>query len=231
MSSTLQLLAPDLWVRHYPLKVLGTDHGRTVTLIRLASGRTILHSMAPFTPEDIAEIRTLGEPGWLVEAMLLHDTYAKEGRALFPDLPFLAPEGFSEVEKFPTLPLGTVPPEWQGEVDVIEVRGAPRLREMVMVHRASRTLIVADLIFNFRSDEQGWNRFFHRWIAGFRRYPGMSRVFRAFISDRPAFEASLQEILTADFDRIIVGHGEVIETNGKALLRRAMQDAGFLKEG
>ena len=35
-------------------------------------------------------------------------------------------------------------------------------------------------------------------------------------------------LLTADFDRIIVGHGRVIERDGKALLRRALEDAGLL---
>ena len=53
-----------------------------------------------------------------------------------------------------------------------------------------RTLIVADLIFNFRADERGWNRFFHRYVAGFQRYPGMSRIFRVCISDRASFCAT-----------------------------------------
>jgi hypothetical protein len=35
-------------------------------------------------------------------------------------------------------------------------------------------------------------------------------------------------VLAADFDRIIVGHGRVIERDGKPLLRRALGDAGVL---
>ena len=100
------------------------------------------------------------------------------------------------------------------------------LKEHAMLHLPSRTLIVADLVFNFRPEEKGWDRFFHRYLAGFKRYPGMSRVFRLCIKDRAAFRASMAKILEWDFDRIIVGHGEVIENNGKALLRRALADAG-----
>ena len=103
---------------------------------------------------------------------------------------------------------------------MIELRGAPRLQEHVFIHRPSRTLIVADLIFNFRQDERGWNRLFHRYIGGFKRYPGMSRIFRLCISDRHAFHASLKQILESDFDRVIVGHGEVIESDGKVALGR-----------
>ena len=221
-------VAENLWVLHYPLSVLGTHHGRTVTVIRLKSGKLVLHSMAPFTAEDVDAIRGLGSPGWLLEAMLLHDTYAQEGRAAFPAVPFLAPPGFSSVVNFPTLPLVPPPPEWAEEIVVIPLQGVPKLDEHVILHRPSRTLIVADLIFNFREDERGWDRFFHRWIAGFSRYPGMSRIFRLFISNRALFRASLATVMELDFDRIIPGHGEIIDGQGKSLLQRGLKDAGIL---
>ena len=224
----MRQLADRLWIERYPLSVLGTDHGRTVTILRLRSGQVIVHSMAPFSAADLAEIRCLGEPMWLVEAMMLHDTYAREGRAAFPDAIFLAPPGFSGAVNFPTSRLVPPPREWVNEIDVIELRGAPRLQEHVFIHRPSRTLIVADLIFNFRQDEGGWNRLFHRYIAGLKRYPGMSRLFRLCISDRKAFHTSLCQILEFDFDRVIVGHGDVIESDGKVALRRALTDAKLL---
>ena len=221
----MQQLAENLWIKKYPLKVLGTDHGRTVTIMRLPSGKLIVHSMAPFSDTDATGIRSLGDPGWLVEAMMLHDTYAREGADRFPGVPFLAPNGFSEVVKFSTLPLLPSPPEWADEIEIIELQGAPKLKEHVFLHRPSRTLIVADLIFHFRSDETGWNRFFHRYIAGFKRYPGMSRIFRICIADRAAFRRSLDRVFSTDFDRIIVGHGDLIESGGKAALRQALEDA------
>jgi hypothetical protein len=227
----VQTLAQNLWLLRYPLTVLGTQHGRNVTVIRLSSGRTILHSMAPFTDADAAAIRALGSgsgPGWLVEAMLLHDTYAREGARVFPDVPFLGPPGFDKVTGLTVQPLLPAPPEWQGEVDVIAIEGAPKLNEHVFIHRPSRTLIVADLIFNFPSDERGWNRIFHRYIAGLWRYPATSRIFKFCVSDRKAFRTSIAHILQQDFDRIITGHGEVIESNGKALLQRALSDAGLV---
>ena len=224
----MRQLADNLWIKRYPLSVLGTDHGRTVTILRLTSGKVIVHSMAPFSATDLAEIRCLGEPVWLVEAMMLHDTYAREGRAAFPAAIFLAPPGFSDVVGFPTSRLVPPPGEWANEVEVIQLRGSPRLQEHVFIHRPSRTLIVADLIFNFRQDERGWNRLFHRYIGGFKRYPGMSRIFRLCISDRHAFHASLNQVLESDFDRVIVGHGGVIESDGKVALRRALMDAKLL---
>jgi hypothetical protein len=88
-----------------------------------------------------------------------------------PGVPFLAPDGLNEVVKFPTLPLLPAPAEWADETDVLELHGA-QLKEHVFIHKASRTLVVAELIFNFRADENGWSRFFHRYIAGFNlRHP------------------------------------------------------------
>jgi hypothetical protein len=227
-SAEIKQLAENLWIKRYPLSVLGTEHGRTVTILRLSSGKVIVHSMAPFSAADLAEIRRVGEPTWLVEAMMLHDTYAREGKNAFPDAIFLAPSGFGGVVNFPTSPLVPPPAEWVSELDVIELQGAPRLKEHVFIHRSSRTLIVADLVFNFRPDERGWNRFFHRHIVGLTRYPGVSRIFRMCIANREAFRASLDAMLKTDFDRVIVGHGEVIESAGKAALRRALTDARLL---
>lgn len=224
----MNALAPDLWTLHYPLSVLGTRHGRTVTVMRLSSGKLVIHSMAPFSKADVAAIRELGEPGWLVEAMLLHDTYAAEGRERFPGVPFLGPPGFGEIVKFPVQPLLPLRSWWSDEIRVIQLKGAPKLEEHVFLHVPSRTLIVADLIFNFRPDEEGWDRFFHRNIAGFKRYPGVSRIFKWFVTDKVAFRESLAELLEWDFDRIIPGHGEVIESGGREKLWQAMVDAKFL---
>lgn len=220
-------IAANLWVIHHPLSVLGTNHGRTTTVMRLSNGKLIVHSMAPFTAQDLAGIQAAGEPAWLVEAMLQHDTYAAKGKEHFPTLPFLGPPGFSEVVKFPVLSLLPPPEQWAGQIEVVRVQGAPKLEEHAFLHIASRTLIVADLVFNFPENEKGWDRFFHRHIAGFKRYPGMSRIFKWFVNDREAFRQSVREILELDFDRIIPGHGEIIETSGKEELRKAMEGAGF----
>ncbi len=80
---TWRQLSDDAAVMSFPWCTLGIDFKRNVTLLRLSDGRVVIHSTAPFTGEDIAAIRRFGEPAWLVEATLMHDTFAKEGRAAF----------------------------------------------------------------------------------------------------------------------------------------------------
>ena len=103
----------------------------------------------------------------------------------------------------------------------------PSLQEHVVFHRPSRTLIVADLVFNFGPDVSAWTRFLVLCAVGARHQPGMSRPFRWAIKDKAAFQRSLQALMRWDFERVIVGHGDMIETEGKRRLAEALEAAGF----
>ncbi len=222
-----QSLAPDLWLLQYPLKMLGANFGRNVTIIRLSSGKLIIHSTAPFAGADVIAINRLGEPKWMVDTLLRHDTFAKRGRHAFPAVRYLAPEGFSTDLAFPTAPLTPPPAEWSEEVAVARVEGAPEFGEIVMLHRPSRTLIVADLIVNFSGEQKLLAKLFLRIATvGGKHNPGMTVPFKKAIKDEAAYAASLRAILAWDFDRIVVGHGTPLETHGKEKLRATLQNAG-----
>src|SRR5207248_8989420 len=89
-------IADDVMLMSFPWRTLGIDFMRNVTLLRLADGRVIVHSTAAFTEQDIAAIRRFGEPGWLVEATLIHDTFAKQARSALPNIPVSGSGGFRE---------------------------------------------------------------------------------------------------------------------------------------
>lgn len=222
----MQQVTDDLWVLRYPFALLGMPMGRTVTVIRLRSGDLVIHSTGSFTASDITAIRLLGRPGWLVEATLSHDTFAIAGRNAFPGATYLAPEGFP-VPGGTALSLQTIPPSWEDELEVLPLEGMPLVREHVFFHKPTRTLIVADLVFNFGAGSSAWMRRFFRVAGGIRSYPGMRRLFKLLIRDRVAFASSLQRLMQWDFDRLIVGHGEIIETDAKARVAMALAARGF----
>src|SRR5688572_12680974 len=91
-------IAPSLYEITYPLSIIGAQLGRRVTIIRLPSGKLIIHSTGPFTGQDIAAIKSLGSPAWLIDVTLNHDTFADIGRAAFPEIPNGVPDGFIEVD-------------------------------------------------------------------------------------------------------------------------------------
>jgi len=226
-SVGLQPIAENLWAIAYPLKMLGADLRRNVTIIRLRTGRLVIHSSAPFSPEDVAGIRALGEPGWILDGLLRHDTFAQQGRKAFPEIPYLAPYGFSDAVGFLTVPIIPAPIEWDAELLAHEIQGMPETRDTALLHVPSRTLILTELIFNFGDDEPLWTELLLRVAVGGKHHPGMSRPFKMGVKDHDAFQQSLSTILAWDFDRIIVGHGDMIERDGKAILRNALEAAGF----
>lgn len=228
MTTEFHEVADAVWVRAYPLQVAGADLRRNTTVIRLASGKTVIHSTAPFSPTDVEAIRTLGEPGWIVDTLLRHDTFAAEGREAFPEIPYLAPPGFSKDLDFPTGSLLPAPEEWSGALEVIRVMGAPAMDEHVVFHKPSRTLIVADLVMNFGPHEPWWTEIMLKAAAvGGHHTPGISRLYRASVEDEVAFRESLAEVLALDFDRVIVGHGDMIGANARALVVDALREVGF----
>ena len=219
----MRQLTESIALLPFPLRVAGCDLGRNVTVIRLASGKLVIHSTAPFTNENVAEIAALGDPGWLVEATNFHDTCAGAGRAAFPGIPYLAPPGFPGADDAD--PLVPPPPEWGEELEVVPLEGMPRIREHAFFHRPSATLILGDLFFNLRPT--GWTRFFLRALSGLKSYPGMSRLFRFMIKDKDAFRSSLDRLRALPFERIVVAHGEPIENDPRAAFEAALEPHGF----
>jgi hypothetical protein len=213
-------LADDVVLLQFPWRVLGIDFARNVTLLRLADGRLLIHSTAPFSPEDVAAIRSFGEPAWLVEATRMHDTFSREGRAALPLVPYLAPHGFPDAT-----PLQPPPGDWNGEIDVLEICGV-RTHEHAFFHRRSRTLVVADLIFCFPPETTGWARFFVRHVMRLPRLSGTSAFFRRMIRDPRAFRASVKQLLSWDFERVVVAHREPLEEEAKSAITSALRTPG-----
>ncbi len=220
-------IADDVVVMSFPLRAFGIDFRRNVTLLRLADGRVVVHSTAPFTQKDVAAIRRFGEPAWLLDATLLHDTFVKDGRAALPALPYLAPNGFEKASGVAAQPLDPPPSAWSGEIDAVKIEGTKK-NEHALFHRRSRTLVVADLFFSFPAQTRGWARFFARHIM---RLPaqlfGVSVFFRLMISEKQVFTRSVRTLLDWDFERIVLAHFEPLETAAKPAVESALREAGF----
>ena len=222
----MKQLAENLWLLRYPLTLLGADLNRNVTVMRLGTGDLVIHSTGPFTPEDVAAISALGKPRWIMDVMARHDTFAKEGRAAFPEATYLAPEGFSQTVGFPTEPLLNQL-EWNDEIEVQTLDGVPSMKEHVVFHRPSRTLIVADLLFDFGPDAPTWTHALMFLAVGAKHDPGMARSMRLTVKSKGALRSSLARMMEWDFDRLIVGHGDEIDTGAKPRVAEALAAVGY----
>jgi len=219
----LRELAEDLWVVERPQRFYGLEVGARMTVMRLADGSLLLHSPLSLDPQLRGELNTLGSVRFVVAPNRFHHLYAGDVLRAYPQARLWVAPGVER--KRPDLAfvgvLGDQPPaEWKDEVDQVFFRGRPFESEVAFLHRASRTLMLCDLAFNFGPRAPAATRLVMRLFGGYGSFT-TTRLCPFLIRDRPAAQHSLERIMSWDFDRVIVAHGEVLESGGHAALRAA----------
>jgi hypothetical protein len=191
-------------------------------VIRIGDGGLILHSPGPLTPELRRELDALGRVAYVVVPKA-HGRFAAEASRSYPEARVLAapePSRRRASLAFHGSLADSPPAAWQGRVESHRVRGF-RLQEVVLFHRPSRTLVLTDLCFHVRRSPSAVARGFFRANGVWQRF-GPSRLIRRLaVSDHAALQGSIDHILGWDFERIVPGHGDVLEHGGRDALRKA----------
>jgi len=214
----LTALADDLWVAARPLPIFVGDIGARMTVVRLRDGSLWLHSPVALDDELRADLDALGPVRWLVGPSKFHHLFLAEFARAYPEATLCAAPGLEEKRKdlaFEIILDGPAPVDWRKDLAMELFAGAPLMNEIVFLHRPSRTLILTDLAFNVRRGAANKAWFFH-WLVGATGHFGPHRIARFGIRDHRAAWKSVQRILEWDFDRVIVSHGEVLESGGRA---------------
>lgn len=130
-------------------------------------------------------------------------------------------------------PVTAIDAEFDREFDY-EFVHAHSNKEIVFHHKPTRTLIEADLMFNYPSTEQyskagedPRSGIFTKLFGFFTKTQGTAQkraIWYAMSSgDRTGFARSMAKIDKWDFDRIIPCHGDVIEKGGKGIFQSIME--------
>jgi hypothetical protein len=214
-------LAEDLWTAERPQKFYGLPVGTRMTVIRLSRGRLLLHSPVALDSELCAELDAIGRVCYAVAPNRLHHLYAGAVAQRYPEARLWVAPGLGH--KRPDLAFEAVlgdqaPEEWGQEVGQVFFRGRPYENEVVFFHRASRTLLLCDLAFNFGPRTAAPTRLLMKLLRSYGCF-GPSKLDPLLIRDRDAARRSLERILAWDFDRVVVAHGEVLERGGREALR------------
>ena len=226
--SPLEGLAPNLWIATRALPILVGDIGTRMTVIRLADGSLFLHSPVTLDAATRAALDSLGPVRHVIAPSKAHSLFAAGYKPAYPDARLYGAPGLAE--RKPALGIDAVlgdesPPAWRDEIEQHVFRGAAVLNEVVFFHRATRTLLLTDLAFNVPHGRTAGARVFH-WLVGTEGRFGPHRLVRLGIRDHAAARRSLERILAWDFDRVVVTHGDVLESGGKARLREAFAFLG-----
>ncbi len=230
MTEALRMLAPGLWVAERPLPLVVGDIGARMTVIRLGDGGLFVHSPVRLDDATRRAVDDLGPVRAVVAPSKVHHLFAGEWAAAYPEAAVYGAPGLAA--KRPALRLNAeltddAPAAWRDEIAQHVFRGAPVQNEVVFLHRATRTLVLTDLAFNVPADRTAGARLFYGLVGAAGRF-GPHRIVRLGIRDKRAARASVDAILAWDFDRIVVSHGDVLETGGHARFADAF---AFLRRG
>jgi len=220
-QAPLGQLAQNIWIAERRQRFYGLEVGTRMTVIRLADGSLLLHSPVLLTPELRRELDAIGRVCFAVAPNRVHHLHAGEVAEAYPGAQLWVAPGLER--KRPDLVFVAVlgdeaPAPWKGEVDQVFFRGRPYENEVVFFHRASRTLILCDLAFNFGPRAAAPTRLLMKLLRSYGHF-GPSKLDPLLIRDRRAARESLERILAWDFDRVVVAHGDVLESGGRDALR------------
>jgi hypothetical protein len=234
--NTLKRVVDNVWIVDGPVIRFGMPWPKfpfptRMTVVRLSSGDLFVHSPTPLTPSLRAEVERQGRVRFIIGPNRIHYWWIPEWKAAFADADIhLAPRIGEQARgriAFKTNSLAAARGyPWDAEIATLPIPGS-HMTEVEFFHRASRTLILTDLIENFEPEKVG--ALFLRlltWIGGVSPpQGGLPRDLRLNFTWRHKEElrAAAKTMLGWNPERIIIAHGRWYDGNGAAELRRVFQ--------
>jgi hypothetical protein len=226
----LQQFGTELWIAEGPnVRDMGLLFTTRMTIVRLHDGSVWVESPVPVAPEIIDQIQSLGSVKYAVACTPRHTWRLKHWHALFPDAQLWAPGGKSLPTKPAPTPLNdiftdTPSEEWAEDLEQLAFRGSFALKEVLFMHMRSRTLILGDLVqVNPMLKGKPIRNLVFRLLGAAVPNGGVARDIRLSFQRRELARKSLDRLLSWDFDRIVISHGECVTSNAKAFIEEAFR--------
>ncbi|KAI0634776.1 hypothetical protein C8Q77DRAFT_1054843 [Trametes polyzona] len=230
-------VAPDLWTFSRPFTLLGLfPVGGRSTAIKLTTGDVWILASTPLTDETKEKLAELGQVKYIVAGNSFHHLFLKQYKDAYPAAKAIGPEDLNAKKaaegwqldaavfsaKSPDTVFG-----FEDEVEHCYFSGFGN-KDIAFYHKASKTVIAADLLMNNPPREQyskstkspksrllaamspsGWQL---RWFIWMKE------------KDKAAMIRDAKKVYSWDFVRYIPCHGvslDVIETNAKEAWKAA----------
>ncbi|KAF1970850.1 hypothetical protein BU23DRAFT_590963 [Bimuria novae-zelandiae CBS 107.79] len=216
------------------------------TIVRLQNGSLAVFSPVALTEDVKQKVAELGEVKYIAALDIEHHIFLGPWHAAYPNAAVMGPEGLPEKRKkqnnepvpfahvfSKSNPVTSIDADFDREFDY-EFVPAHANKELVFIHKPTRTLIEADFLFNYPSIEQysktndnPQSGLLTKLFGYFTKTQGTAQKrfvwYAMSASDRAGFARSASKINEWDFDRIIPCHGDVIESGGKGIYQRIME--------
>ncbi len=223
----LEKTGENIWIYNGPkVQFYGVPFPTRMTVILLNNKKLWIHSPEKMNPQLKLEIDQLGEVGYLVSPNKLHHLFVEEWIAAYPQAKNYATKGLIKKRsdiKFDKALSDIAENDWKGEIEQLIFKGSLVMEEAVFFYKASKTIILTDLIENFTAETlTGWQRRLAKF-AGILAPNGKAPIdYRAsFFMGKQQARESLAVMQSWDVENVIMSHGECVFGEGKAFLERA----------
>ena len=249
----IRRITPDVIAFSTPFLRFGRIKiGGRGTVVKLQSGNLAVFSPTALTDTVRKELSGFGngEIKYITALDQEHHIFLEPWHRAFPTATVIGPEslpGLRDKQQYFKIPHEnwilfrkaekgrlSVSEEFDREFDMEFVSGHAN-QELVFNHKASKTLIEADLMFNLPATEQfsraainAQDGFLTKLFCGINNTKGEAKWQKRLLwyalssGDRKGFNESIGRIAKWDFERIVPCHGDVIEKNGKNVYNTVM---------
>lgn len=218
----MKAIDENIWVVETDFQFLGNNVGNRMTVIKLPSGKLLLHSPTRFSQEIASQLKALGQVGFIITPNNFHGLFSDDWLNAFPDATHYSAKRKTN-GTFKSLS-ESINDELESAIKVININGIPKLNEYAFIHIPSNTLILTDLAFNF--DKQLctklslWSKLLYRLNDCYQKF-GPSKLMRTMIESTEDLGKSIDEIKHYPLERIIVSHGNILEQEALATFSQA----------
>ncbi len=224
----IQAFAINVWiVDGSRVRDMGVMFKTRMTIVKLSDGSLWVDYSVTVLLETLKGITEMGLVRYLVAATLRHVWRLEGWHTLFPEAELwasrLTPFTLKKRHLLLSGTLGdTLNPGWADDLDQLAFKGSSLIEEVLFLHRASRTLILDDLIQVYLRVKGKLMRNALFKLEGVAApQGGVGLDIRLSFTQRDLARRSLEKLLLWDFDKLIIAHGVYIEKDAKQFVEHA----------
>lgn len=202
-----------LWCLESHFDTWGCKGSLRMSLIESPDG-IVIYSPVALAVTHIERIRQMGHVSAIIAPNLYHHMFLRPCIAAFPEARILVPEGLQA--KIGDVPGAKVMTKGHDltisrEIDHHIFTGH-KLRETILLHRPTGTLITADLLYNFQRENFPAEKFFFGLIGSYG-HPSVTFYHRFAVEDKASVMALMETVKGWRARRIMMSHGRIIYAN------------------
>ena len=211
IPDSLVSIDEGLWCVESHFTALGCKGSLRMTIIAAGEGLS-LYSPVHLEAEDLAAIRRLGDVGTIIAPNLYHHMFLREAVGHFPQARVLIPKGLeAKIGRIGRSQIVTPQalPDLGGDIEPFSFSGHG-LRETLLFHKPTGTLITADMLYNYREEHYLAEKTFFRLIGCYGK-PGLAFYHRFALQDKGNVRELIRWVTARGVRRIVMSHGRIFE--------------------